>query len=108
MVFYWQAWYHSGACVTTSTIFSSIFAPVCIIFLSTVKSGPLIYKGSTAKKSKKLNTLTFHLLFASIERGDLALSNDTKSKLNDAIFDFLEFFVYLCLRPYMGSGGPNL
>ena len=73
-----------------------------------MKSGPLIYKGSTAKNSKKSNILSFHLLFASIERGDSALSNDTKSKLNDAIFDFLEFFDYLHLRPHMGSGGPNL
>jgi hypothetical protein len=35
----------------------------------TVKSGPLIYKGSTAKKYKKSNILSFYLLFASIERG---------------------------------------
>ncbi len=48
----------------------------------------------------------FHLLFASIERGDSALLNDIKSKFNDAIFDFLEFFDYLHLRPHMGSGGP--
>jgi hypothetical protein len=32
IVFYRQAWYHSGACVKASTIFSSIFAPERIIF----------------------------------------------------------------------------
>jgi hypothetical protein len=50
MVFYRQAWYHSGVLVLpTSTIFSSIFV---------------------------------HLLLALIERGDSALSNNTKSKSN--------------------------
>ena len=73
-----------------------------------MKSGPLIYKGSTAKNSKKSNILSFHLLFASIERGDSGLSNDTKSKFNDVILNFLDFFDYLRLRPHMGSGGPNL
>ncbi len=67
-----------------------------------------LYKGSAVKNSKKLNIPSMHLLFASTERGDSALSNDTKSKFNDAIIDFLEFFEYLHLRPLKGSGGPNL
>jgi hypothetical protein len=95
-VFYRQAWYHSGACVTMSAIFSSIFALACIFF---------IYREITPKKSKKSNILSFNLLFASIKRGDSAQSNDTKSKFNDATFDFLDLFDYLHLRTHMGSGG---
>ena len=62
----------------------------------------------TAKKTKKSNILSFYLLFASIKSGDSGLSNNAKSKFNDAILDFLDFFDYLHLRPHMGSGGPNL
>jgi hypothetical protein len=40
-VFYRQAWYHSCACVTISTIFSSIFAPARMIFFSSMIRGPL-------------------------------------------------------------------
>jgi hypothetical protein len=53
---------------------------------------------STAINSKK----------SSIKRGDSALSNDATSKFNDAIFDYLELFDYLHLRPLKGSGGLNL
>jgi hypothetical protein len=67
-----------------------------------------MYKESTAKNSKKVNILLFHLPFASIERADSALLNDTKSKFNDAIFNFLDFFDYVHFRLHMGSGGPNL
>ena len=58
-----------------------------------------LYKGSTVKNSKKTNIASLHLLFASIERRDSALSNDIKSKFSDAIFDFIQFFEYLRLRP---------
>jgi hypothetical protein len=47
--------------------------------------------GTTEKIRKKTNILSFHLLFASIERGDSALLNDNKSKVNDKIFGLLEF-----------------
>jgi hypothetical protein len=65
-----------------------------------------LYKGSTAKNSKKWNITSLNLLFVSMRRCDRELFNGSKSKSNKVIF--LEFFEYLQLRPLKGSRGPNL
>jgi hypothetical protein len=57
-----------------------------------------LYKGSNAKTSKTSNILSLHVLIASIERGDSARSNDTKSKFINAIFEFLVYFIDLVSR----------
>ncbi len=107
-VFYQQAWYHSGACVTMSTIFFSLFAPAYIIFLSTLKSGPLIYTGSTAKILK--NWIFYCLTYFLHQSKEEIQRYQTTPKVS-LMMQYLIFWIFLIIYiwdPYGVSRGSQL